>query len=109
MEALILTDENFGETIAKSKKPVLVDFWSSWCTPCKFLAPILDKIAQDFKDKIIFAKVELDDAPLTAENYQIQQIPTVILFKNGKPVSFFIGAQKEETIQDWLESELNKK
>jgi thioredoxin 1 len=106
MDPLILTDENFGENVLNSQKPVLVDFWSSWCTPCKFLAPILEKVLKDFEDKIIFAKLNIDDAPLTANNYQIQQIPTVMLFKEGKPISFFIGVQKEDIIKQWIEENI---
>ena len=103
----LLNDENFGETVLKSEKPFLIDFFSTWCTPCKFLAPILEKVAEDFKDKIGFAKVDIDEAPLTADNYQVNQIPTVMLFKEGKAVSFFIGVQPEETIKKWLEENIN--
>lgn len=107
MKILNLTDDNFGETVLTSKKPVVVDFWSDWCTPCKFLAPILEKVLQEFQDKIIFAKVNIDEAPLTSDNYQVYQIPTVMIFKGGKPVSFFIGVQREETIRAWLQENLN--
>lgn len=106
MEFFNLTDENFGEIVLSSKKPVVVDFWSDWCNPCKFLAPILDKVLKEFEDKIVFAKVNIDEAPLTADNYQVYQIPTVMIFKEGKPVSFFIGVQREEVIRGWLEENI---
>jgi thioredoxin 1 len=106
MDPLILNDENFGESVLKSKKPVVVDFWTTWCTPCKFLSPILDKILKEFEGKLVFAKVDIEEAPLTADNYQVQQIPTVMLFKDGKPISFFIGVQKEEVIKQWLEENI---
>ena len=106
MKEIILTDENFGEEVLGNKKPVLVDFWSSWCTPCRFLVPILEKALKEFEKEIVFAKVNIDDAPLTAETYQIHQIPCVMLFKEGKPVSFFVGVQKEEAIKKWLEDQL---
>ncbi len=106
MEILNLTDENFGESVLASKKPVVVDFWSGWCTPCKFLAPILEKVLKDFEDIITFAKVNIDDAPLTADNYQIYQIPTVMIFKEGKVVSYFVGVQPEDVIRKWLAENL---
>jgi thioredoxin 1 len=106
MKILNLNDENFGETVLKSKKPVLVDFWSEWCNPCRFLAPILERVLKDFEDEILFVKVNIDEAPLTADNYQIYQIPTVMIFKEGKPVSFFIGVQKEEAIREWLKENI---
>ena len=106
MKILNLNDENFGETVLKSKKPVLVDFWSEWCNPCRFLAPILERVLKDFEDEILFVKVNIDEAPLTADNYQVYQIPTVMIFKEGKPVSFFIGVQKEEAIREWLKENI---
>lgn len=106
MEILTLTDEDFSETIFKEKKPVLVDFWSSWCEPCRFLSPILEKVAKEFKEEIVFVKVNIDDSPLTTDNYQVHQIPTVMIFKKGKPVSFFIGIQPEGTIRKWLEENI---
>jgi thioredoxin 1 len=112
MSPLILNDENFGEKVLKSKKPVLVDFWTTWCTPCKFLSPILDKVLKDFEGKIEFAKVDIDEAPLTADTYDVAQIPTIMLFNDGKPVSGFVGVQEEEAIKEWLQQNLpreNKK
>jgi len=84
----------------------LVDFWAEWCGPCGILGPILEKIAEDYKEKIIFAKVNVDSAPLSSQKYKIAQIPTVILFKNGKPASGFIGARPEEFIKNWLNENL---
>lgn len=106
MFPVILTDENFDEVVLKNKKPVVVDFWADWCMPCKFLAPILEKKLEEFKEKIVFAKANIDEAPLTANNYQINQIPMVMLFKEGKVVSFFIGVQPEEKIKQWLDENL---
>lgn len=100
-----LTDENFEKEI-QSEKPVLVDFWAEWCGPCQMLGPILEKVAGDFQDKITFAKVNVDSAPVVSQKYQINQIPNVILFKNGQPVSGFIGARPEEFIKNWLNEAL---
>jgi len=100
---LTLTDENFEQEIKKADKPVLVDFWALWCSPCFILAPILEKVVEEYKNKLIFAKVNLDTARLTAQKYGIEKIPTVILFKWGMPVSGFIGVRPEPEIKKWLE------
>lgn len=98
----ILTDENFEKEIKNADKLVLVDFFATWCDPCSILAPILDKIAGEFKEKIILIKANLDAVPLIAQKFGIEQVPTVILFKNGKPLDGFIGLQPEESIREWL-------
>ncbi len=99
---LELTDQNFEKTIQNSQKPVLVDFWTSWCNPCSVLSPILERIEKEYNDKIILAKVNLDAAPLTAQKFKIEQIPTVILFKYGMPISGFVGVKPEPVIKEWL-------
>ena len=101
-----LTDQNFEEEIQKAEKPVLVDFYTSWCQPCFVLSPILEKLAEEFKDKFILAKVDLDTAPLTAQKYGIERIPTVILFKEGKPMSGFIGVRPEPVLREFLDKML---
>lgn len=104
---LILTDENFDEAVSNANKPVLVDFWAEWCMPCSILSPILEKLAEEYKGKFILAKVNLDQAPITAQKYGIEKIPTVILFKEGKSIiSGFIGVHPEEMIREWLEKNL---
>jgi len=101
-----LTDENFEKEIQNSQKPILVDFWAIWCTPCGILTPILEKIAEEFKEKIIFAKANLEETPLVAQKFGIDRIPTVILFKEGKPISGFIGVRPEPEIKEWIEKNL---
>lgn len=101
-----LTDENFEEEILKADKPLLVDFWLPGCGPCFLLAPILEKLAQEFEGKIIFAKVNLDNAPLTARKYGVNAAPTIVLFMDGKPASGFLGLKPEEAIRTWLEENL---
>lgn len=103
---LELTDQNFEETILQSQKPVLIDFYAVWCPPCKMLAPVLEETAKEMEDKIFFAKLNVDEAPVTASKYGIEQIPTIILFKKGEPASGFVGFQPKETIKDWLETNL---
>ena len=105
---LILTDENFEKEIKKADKPVLVDFWSTWCEPCAILSPILEKLAEEYQDKITFAKVDLDMASITAQKFGINRIPTVVLFKDGKPVKGFIGVRPEPVIREWLRKMLGE-
>ena len=105
---LTLTDENFEREISSLREPVLVDFWASWCSPCLVLGPILEKLVNEYREKLILAKVNLDTAPLAAQKYGIEQIPTIILFKEGKPISGFVGVRPEPQIREWLEENLRK-
>lgn len=100
---LILTDDNFKKEIENSEKPVLIDFWSARCFPCHTLSPILEKLAEEYKDKIIFAKLNVDKAPITAREYEIDRIPIVLFIKGNKVISGFVGAQPEEFIREWLD------
>ena len=100
----ILTDENFEKEINATDKLVLVDFFATWCEPCSMLAPILEKIAGDFKEKVILMKANLDGLPINSQKFGVEKIPTVILFKNGKPISGFVGLAPEENIKQWLEN-----
>jgi thioredoxin 1 len=104
-----LTDENFDEEIKKLEKPVLVDFFATWCGPCEVLGPVLEKVAEGFGDKVVLAKVNVDQFPVTSGKFNIDRIPNVILFKDGKPVDSFIGLMPEPAIKTWLENALNKK
>jgi len=105
---ITLTDQNFAQEISNADKPVLVDFWALWCSPCLILSPILEKLAEELKEKVILAKVNLDTAPVVAQKYRVDRIPTVILFKNGKPVSGFVGVRPEAVIRKWLENMLEE-
>ncbi len=101
-----LTDENFEKEILNSSKPVLVDFFATWCAPCSVLQPILEKISEDLEGKFILAKVNIDEVPAIAQKFGINVIPTIILFKNGKNVSGFSGLKPEGIIKEWLENML---
>ena len=103
---ITLTDQNFEEIISKSEKPVLVDYFGEWCNPCHILSPILEKLAEEFEEKIIFAKANVEEIPKISQKFGIDRIPTVILFKEGKPVSGFFGVRPEEIIRDWLKENL---
>ncbi len=105
-EELNLTDENFDEVLQNAEKPVLVDFWAQWCGPCAVLGPILEKVAEDYQDKLIFAKADLDVVPNIAQKLGIDRVPMVILFKEGKPVSGFVGVKPEPVIREILDKML---
>ena len=106
--SFILTDGNFEKEIINTDKLVLVDFFANWCEPCFILAPILEKLADDFEGKFLLMKANIDNNPLTAQKFSIEQIPTVILFKKGKPISGFVGLSSQTAIKEWLENIVKK-
>ncbi|MBO5100621.1 MAG: thioredoxin [Treponema sp.] len=95
---ITLTSNNFDSEVLKSSKPVLVDFWASWCGPCKMLAPIIEEIANEYSDIIKVGKVNVDDQRELAQKYDILSIPTVLLFKDGKITNKSIGFVPKEKI-----------
>src|SRR3989304_5004859 len=87
----IVTDETFGEQVLKSNVPILVDFWAIWCGPCRMVAPIVDELAHEHEGKLKVMKLDVDENENTAIAYGVMSIPTLILFKNGKPVERIVG------------------
>ena len=97
---ITLTNANFNEEVINSDKPVLVDFWATWCGPCMMIAPIVEEIAQEFAGKIKVGKVNVDEEDELASEYEIYSIPTLLLFKNGEVVGQLIGYNtKDELIR----------
>ena len=94
---------NFVQEVLQSSKPVLVDFWASWCGPCRMLAPTLDEIAAEHPE-ITLAKVNVDEEQELAVQFQVMSIPTLILFKGGKPVATSIGFRPKETLEAMLDT-----
>jgi thioredoxin 1 len=101
-----VTDKEFEEQVLKAEKPVLIDFWAEWCSPCRMVAPIVEEIAREYKDKIEVYKLDVDANIDTASRYQVQSIPTLILFKHGKPAERIIGFRPKDRLVAQLKPHL---
>ena len=102
--SLELTDANFEEIIAKADKPVIVDFWAEWCGPCRIVGPIINEIAEEFNDRAIVGKLDVDNNPEVSARYGIRNIPTVLFFKNGKVADKQVGAVPKSHFVSKLEA-----
>lgn len=104
---MTLDDSNFKTQTEKGV--VLVDFWATWCGPCRMQAPIVDKVAEQFAGKVKVGKLDVDNAPKTAQLFQVESIPTLIIFKDGKSVQQFVGVTDAETLASALQAALEPK
>ena len=98
-----VTDSTFESLVLQSDTPALVDFWASWCAPCRAIAPIVDEMAQEYTGKLRVVKVNVDDNPATPGKYGVRGIPTLILFKDGKVVDQLVGAVPRNQIKELIE------
>ncbi len=103
---LYTTDDNFENDVLQAEKPVLLDFWAEWCSPCKAIAPILDEIATEYGDKLQVAKINIEENPQTAPKFGIRSIPTLMLFKNGAPEAQKVGTVSKSQLAAFLEENL---
>lgn len=99
-----VTDDDFKERVIEKSKEVLVlvDFWAEWCAPCLMLSPILEKVVTKLGSKVVLAKLNVDENPVTSQRYGVMSIPTVILFKDSRMADQFVGLIPEEAIVRWL-------
>jgi thioredoxin 1 len=101
-----VNDASFEDEVIKSAQPVLLDFWAEWCGPCKAIAPMLDDIAGEYKDRVRIAKLNVDENPRTAQRFNVRSIPTLILFKSGQVHGQKVGAPRKPDLVAFLDSKL---
>jgi len=100
------TDETFETDVLKATGPVLVDFWAEWCGPCKMIAPALEEIGAEYAGRVTVVKVNIDENPQTPNNYGVRGIPTLIMFKDGKPSATKVGAAPKSQLKEWVASSI---
>ncbi len=103
---IAIDDSNFDQTVLQAEVPVLVDFWASWCRPCLMIAPILDELAEEYSDRLSIVRMDVDQNPRAASQYGIMSIPTLLIFKDGKPISHIVGFRPKAELKRSLDETL---
>ncbi|MCA9483187.1 MAG: thioredoxin TrxA [Nitrospina sp.] len=101
-----VTDAEFETSVLQNDKPAMIDFWAEWCQPCKMLAPTVEELADEYQDKLMVAKLNVDDNPQTATKYNIRGIPTLLFFKNGEIVQQLVGVKSKAEIKKIIDETL---
>lgn len=102
-----VTDETFAAEVEQSEVPVLVDFWATWCGPCRMIAPVLEELSGEYAGKLKLVKLDVDEGSATASRFGISSIPCLILFKGGQEADRRIGVQNKSALKTWLDEKLN--
>jgi thioredoxin 1 len=103
-KALVVSDETFEQEVLQSPVPVLVDFWAAWCGPCKAIAPVVEELAGEYEGKMKVMKLDVDENPRTPTTYGVQSIPTLLIFKDGRPAERIVGAVPKKLLVDKIQS-----
>ena len=103
---VVVSDAEFDQTVLKSDKPVMLDFWAEWCQPCKMLSPTVEEIAGEYEDTVRVGKLNVDDNPDTATKYGIRGIPTLLFFKGGQVVQQLVGVKSKSEIKKVIDEDL---
>jgi thioredoxin 1 len=106
MSLLHLTDSNFKKEVLESDIPVLVDFWATWCGPCKMIAPVVEELAKEYAGKVKIGKLDVEESPKAASQYGVMSIPTLIFFKSGKVMDQVVGALNRPDLKKKIEENI---
>jgi thioredoxin 1 len=101
-----ITDANFDAEVIKAEQPVLIDFWATWCAPCRAIAPVVEQLAGDYAGKVKVGKVNIDENPQVPTKYDVRSIPTLLVFKSGKVVGQIVGAVAKPKVEDLIKKAL---
>ena len=101
-----ITNQNFEQEVVKSDRLVLVDFWATWCGPCRAIGPVIEELEEQYRGKVTVGKINVDEEQALARKYKIMSIPTIMLFKNGEVVDKVVGLRSKEDLEELIESNM---
>ena len=105
-DLLHVNDKNFADEVLKADLPVLVDFWATWCGPCRSISPIVEELAGSYEGRVVFAKMNTDECPATPSQFGIMSIPSLLLFKDGTLLDRAVGMRPKKALQEWIDGAL---